>query len=135
MAVTRLYVAVAMPCAIYVERTLVKVSILFTKRQNDAMTNIRTLESYGHFCQHFRARPGSKCTNCKKCDLYKTAPDDEAVQLAATRARNQYLQAHPDIHTTNLVIGPKKTLDKLGKSNGIHYLLLYSKFFFFFLKQ
>ncbi|KAI7875831.1 uncharacterized protein EV154DRAFT_526343 [Mucor mucedo] len=70
-------------------------------------------ESYNHFCQHFRARPGSNCSSCNKCDLYKTAPDDEAVQLAATRAKNQYLQAHPDIHTTNLVIGPKRTLDRL----------------------
>lgn len=88
------------------------------------------IESYNHFCQHFRARPGSNCSSCKKCDLYKTAPDDEAVQLAATRAKNQYLQAHPDIHTNHLVIGPKRTLDRLGKNNGTVLFVIVLKFFF-----
>ncbi|KAG2228520.1 hypothetical protein INT48_007793 [Thamnidium elegans] len=71
-------------------------------------------ESYAHFCDHFRDIPGTKCTQCKKCDLYKTAPDDEAVQLAATKAKTQYLQAHPEVaRNTNIVIGPKSALDRL----------------------
>lgn len=53
---------------------------------------------------------------CKKCDLYKTAPDDEAVQLAAAKAKTQYLQAHPEVaRNTNIVIGPKSAFDRLGK--------------------
>ncbi|KAI8884855.1 hypothetical protein K501DRAFT_284663 [Backusella circina FSU 941] len=73
-------------------------------------------ESYRHFCEHFRDRPGTKCTQCKKCDLYKTDPEDEAVQLAATRARKQYLQAHPEVAkqlpNNQIPIGPQKSLDK-----------------------
>jgi hypothetical protein len=46
--------------------------------------------------------------------LYKTDPEDEAIQNAATKARNQYLQAHPDVAHSNIVIGPKSTLHKLG---------------------
>lgn len=76
-------------------------------------------ESYAHFCDHFRSIPGAKCTKCKKCDLYKIAPDDEAVQLAAAKAKTQYLKAHPEVaHNTNIVIGPKSALDKLGKRFG-----------------
>jgi hypothetical protein len=79
------------------------------------------IESYAHFCDHFRERPGTNCTRCKKCDLYKTAPDDEAVQAAATKAKSQYLKAHPEVAVVapHTVIGPKNTLDKLGNYNGI----------------
>ncbi|KAL0137965.1 hypothetical protein V8B55DRAFT_1533700 [Mucor lusitanicus] len=72
-------------------------------------------ESYSHFCQHFRDRPGSKCNQCNKCDLYKTDPEDELVQRASARARNQYLQAHPQAanQTNSIRIGPKSTIDKL----------------------
>ncbi|KAL9554837.1 hypothetical protein MBANPS3_002638 [Mucor bainieri] len=72
-------------------------------------------ESYSHFCQHFRDRPGTKCNQCNKCDLYKTDPEDELVQRASARARNQYLQAHPQAanQTNNIRIGPKTTIDKM----------------------
>ncbi|KAG0934302.1 hypothetical protein G6F57_008878 [Rhizopus arrhizus] len=76
-------------------------------------------ESYKHFCDHFRAIPGSQCTKCTKCDLYKTDPEDQAIQSAAEKARGQYLQAHPEIrqkianHT--IQIGPKNRMERLSE--------------------
>jgi hypothetical protein len=39
-------------------------------------------EGYKHFCEHFRVNPGSRCTECTKCDLY-LAEDEEAVARRA----------------------------------------------------
>jgi hypothetical protein len=39
-------------------------------------------EGYKHFCEHFRINPGSRCTECNKCDLY-LAEDEEAVARRA----------------------------------------------------
>lgn len=54
-------------------------------------------ESYSHFCQHFREVPGRSCTECSKCDLYKTESDDSSVRAAAKKARKEYLAAHPEV--------------------------------------
>jgi hypothetical protein len=79
----------------------------------------QSIESYAHFCDHFREVPGRPCDQCKKCDLYKTDPEDEAVRKAAARAKREYLLAHPEVaqqaqHTDAIVIGPPSTLDRLG---------------------
>lgn len=39
-------------------------------------------EGYKHFCEHFRLNPGSRCTECNRCDLY-LAEDEEAVSRRA----------------------------------------------------
>lgn len=78
------------------------------------------IESYAHFCNHFRERPGTKCTECTKCDLYKTDPENELIEKAATKAKQQYIHAHPELKQssqTNIIIGPKSTFIKLGKKN------------------
>ncbi|KAI9301843.1 hypothetical protein BJ944DRAFT_251988 [Cunninghamella echinulata] len=75
-------------------------------------------ESYAHFCQHFRDLPGSPCSKCKKCDLYKTTPEDQAVKKAANNARREYLEAHPDVARQiplDDIIGPKSTLNKIDE--------------------
>lgn len=40
---------------------------------------------YQHFCQHFRAVPGSRCEECDKCDLYRV--EDEAVVVGRAKER------------------------------------------------
>ncbi|KAJ1991889.1 hypothetical protein H4R33_001197 [Dimargaris cristalligena] len=50
-------------------------------------------ESYTHFCQHFRLIPGSRCTECDLCDLYKCDTETTERQRAADRARREFLQA------------------------------------------
>lgn len=74
------------------------------------------VESYGHFCNHFRETPGTKCKECTKCDLYKLEPENDLIEKAAMKARQHYLEAHPEMNNKkNIVIGPKSTLQQLGK--------------------
>ncbi|KAF2098569.1 hypothetical protein NA57DRAFT_16145, partial [Rhizodiscina lignyota] len=47
-------------------------------------------ESYTHFCQHFRQRPGEPCHECERCDLYKVEDEDELVRQAALRAEREW---------------------------------------------
>ncbi|KAK2785484.1 hypothetical protein FQN52_008394 [Onygenales sp. PD_12] len=47
-------------------------------------------EGYRHFCEHFRINPGTRCSECTKCDLY-LAEDEEAVaRRAGERAERQW---------------------------------------------
>ena len=45
---------------------------------------------YQHFCQHFRAVPGSKCTECDKCDLYRVEDEETVVSRAKERAEKEW---------------------------------------------
>ncbi|EEH04521.1 conserved hypothetical protein [Histoplasma capsulatum G186AR] len=47
-------------------------------------------EGYKHFCEHFRANPGSRCTECTKCDLYLTEDEEAVARLAGERAERQW---------------------------------------------
>lgn len=47
-------------------------------------------ESYTHFCQHFRQRPGEPCVECDKCDLYKVDDEDVLIREAALRAEKEW---------------------------------------------
>ncbi|RMZ76692.1 hypothetical protein DV738_g4854, partial [Chaetothyriales sp. CBS 135597] len=46
-------------------------------------------EGYRHFCEHFRPN-GGKCTDCDKCDLYKSESEDEMVRRAGEVAERQW---------------------------------------------
>ncbi|KAI5282681.1 hypothetical protein KEM54_002632 [Ascosphaera aggregata] len=43
-------------------------------------------EGYKHFCEHFRAIPGSRCTECDKCDLYRTEDEEDVARRAGEEA-------------------------------------------------
>lgn len=47
-------------------------------------------EGYRHFCEHFRVNPGKPCTECRKCDLYRTENEDELVRRAGDEAERQW---------------------------------------------
>ncbi|ORY11354.1 hypothetical protein BCR34DRAFT_624863 [Clohesyomyces aquaticus] len=47
-------------------------------------------EGYGHFCQHFRERPGESCGVCGKCDLYKTEGEDGVRERARREAEGRW---------------------------------------------
>ncbi|KAL1876791.1 hypothetical protein Plec18167_005201 [Paecilomyces lecythidis] len=49
---------------------------------NDDYADPEEAQGYKHFCEHFRINPGSRCTECNKCDLY-LAEDEEAVARRA----------------------------------------------------
>ncbi|PSN63788.1 hypothetical protein BS50DRAFT_576404 [Corynespora cassiicola Philippines] len=48
------------------------------------------LEGYHHFCQHFRERPGERCNECTKCDLYRVEDEELAVKRARERAEMEW---------------------------------------------
>lgn len=86
--------------------------------------NFCYLESYGHFCEHFREIPGEPCRHCNKCDLYKTDPEDQAIKKAAEKARQEYLSTHPELtlspqHYRN--IGPASMRHRIGKCIMLHF--------------
>lgn len=45
---------------------------------------------YRHFCEHFRANPGSRCNECSKCDLYQAEDEDAIVRRAGERAEREW---------------------------------------------
>lgn len=47
-------------------------------------------EGYKHFCEHFRAVPGSRCTECDKCDLYRTEDEEEVARRAGEEAERAW---------------------------------------------
>ncbi|KKZ66286.1 hypothetical protein EMCG_07996 [[Emmonsia] crescens] len=47
-------------------------------------------EGYKHFCEHFRINPGSRCTECNKCDLYLTEDEEAVARRAGERAERQW---------------------------------------------
>ncbi|KAJ9223801.1 hypothetical protein DTO169C6_3915 [Paecilomyces variotii] len=54
----------------------------FVDQDDDDNAEPEEAEGYKHFCEHFRINPGSRCTECNKCDLY-LAEDEEAVARRA----------------------------------------------------
>ena len=47
-------------------------------------------EGYMHFCQHFRSEPGSKCTECERCDLYLEEEEGVVVERARRKAVKEW---------------------------------------------
>ena len=43
-----------------------------------------------HFCQHFRSEPGSKCTECERCDLYLEEEEGVVVERARRKAVKEW---------------------------------------------
>lgn len=48
------------------------------------------LQGYSHFCQHFRERPGSKCGECTRCDLYRVEDEEVVVRRAREQAERDW---------------------------------------------
>lgn len=47
-------------------------------------------EGYKHFCEHFRINPGSRCTECNKCDLYQPEDEEAVARKAGEKAERQW---------------------------------------------
>ncbi|KAK9460897.1 uncharacterized protein V1516DRAFT_674437 [Lipomyces oligophaga] len=66
-------------------------------------------EGYQHFCDHFRAIPGSACTECDKCDLYKVEDESISIQRAAKEAEAEFIRTNglpSGLDMGGKVIGP-----------------------------
>ncbi|KAJ5156767.1 hypothetical protein N7492_009570 [Penicillium capsulatum] len=46
---------------------------------------------YKHFCEHFRINPGSRCTECTKCDLYQSEDEEAVARRAGEKAEREWL--------------------------------------------
>lgn len=51
-------------------------------------------EGYKHFCEHFRINPGSKCTECNKCDLYQAEDEEVVARKAGEKAEREWRLRH-----------------------------------------
>lgn len=51
-------------------------------------------EGYKHFCEHFRINPGSKCTECTKCDLYQAEDEEAVARRAGEKAEREWRLRH-----------------------------------------
>lgn len=57
---------------------------------NDNNNNEDADVGYKHFCEHFRVNPGSRCSECNKCELYKAEDDEEIARRAGERAEREW---------------------------------------------
>jgi len=64
-------------------------------------------ESYQHFCQHFRQKPGTGCTECDKCDLYIQEDESRIIKLAAQKAAQEYYTKNNLVSNINFKPGSK----------------------------
>ncbi|KAK7207297.1 hypothetical protein BZA70DRAFT_270943 [Myxozyma melibiosi] len=66
-------------------------------------------ESYQHFCDHFRPIPGSACTECDRCDLYKIEDEAISIERAAKEAEAEFIRSNglpSGLDVSGKVIGP-----------------------------
>ncbi|RAO73729.1 uncharacterized protein BHQ10_009741 [Talaromyces amestolkiae] len=45
---------------------------------------------YKHFCEHFRVNPGTRCTECNKCELYFAEDDEVIARKAGEQAEREW---------------------------------------------
>lgn len=55
-------------------------------------------EGYKHFCEHFRINPGSRCTECTKCNLYQAEDEEAVARRAGEKAEVEWRLRHGESH-------------------------------------
>ena len=51
---------------------------------------VEDTHGYRHFCEHFRVNPGKPCTECQKCDLYRSEDEDAIANRAGEIAEQEW---------------------------------------------
>ncbi|KAJ5503141.1 hypothetical protein N7463_006015 [Penicillium fimorum] len=62
-------------------------------------------EGYKHFCEHFRINPGSRCTECTKCNLYQAEDEEAVARRAGEKAEREWRIRQGDSGTSNPTSG------------------------------
>lgn len=57
-------------------------------------------QGYKHFCEHFRINPGSRCTECSKCDLYQAEDEEAVARRAGEKAEREWHLRHDDANSS-----------------------------------
>ncbi|KAI9044279.1 E3 ubiquitin-protein ligase [Aspergillus affinis] len=47
-------------------------------------------QGYRHFCEHFRLTPGSRCSECTKCELYQDVDEEDVARRAGEKAEREW---------------------------------------------
>ncbi|KAJ5300757.1 Histidinol-phosphatase [Penicillium atrosanguineum] len=58
-------------------------------------------QGYKHFCEHFRINPGSRCTECSKCDLYQAEDEEAVARRAGEKAEREWHLRHGDVASSS----------------------------------
>lgn len=58
-------------------------------------------EGYKHFCEHFRINPGSRCTECTKCNLYQAEDEEAVARRAGEKAEREWRIRQGDSGTSS----------------------------------
>ncbi|KAJ5207136.1 hypothetical protein N7491_002232 [Penicillium cf. griseofulvum] len=58
-------------------------------------------EGYKHFCEHFRINPGSRCTECTKCNLYQAEDEEAVARRAGEKAEREWRIRQGNSGTSN----------------------------------
>ena len=58
-------------------------------------------EGYKHFCEHFRINPGSRCTECTKCNLYQAEDEEAVARRAGEKAEREWRIRQGDSGASN----------------------------------
>ncbi|PYH72623.1 E3 ubiquitin-protein ligase [Aspergillus vadensis CBS 113365] len=73
------------------------------------------MEGYKHFCEHFRIDPGSRCTECNKCELYQDEDEEAVARRAGEKAEREW---HARQGTTGVGIGTLRVNNDFSKAEG-----------------
>lgn len=71
-------------------------------------------EGYKHFCEHFRINPGSRCTECSKCDLYQAEDEEAVARRAGEKAEHEWLSRQGNEAASG---GTSRPISTLGLRN------------------
>jgi hypothetical protein len=64
----------------------VDIDVMEDEEENDDDRDGEPQGGYRHFCDHFRLTPGTPCSECEKCDLYRAEDEEVVVRRAGERA-------------------------------------------------
>ncbi|KAE8552959.1 hypothetical protein EYB25_004338 [Talaromyces marneffei] len=62
----------------------------FPPDENNAAEADEGESGYKHFCEHFRVNPGTRCTECNKCELYFAEDEEVIARKAGEQAEREW---------------------------------------------
>jgi hypothetical protein len=77
-------------------------------------------EGYKHFCEHFRINPGSRCTECTKCNLYQAEDEEAVARRAGEKAEREWRIRQGDSGTNNPISGVSRNVNQDLSTGGDH---------------
>ncbi|KAE8355072.1 hypothetical protein BDV28DRAFT_129655 [Aspergillus coremiiformis] len=75
-------------------------------------------EGYKHFCEHFRINPGSRCTECNKCELYQEEDEEAVARRAGEKAEREWRMQQG---MAGVGVGPFQVNNSFSKQNKSAY--------------